>query len=299
MSSGRTSLVAPAVASVWIIWGSTYLAIEIGLETMPPFFMQGSRFVLASVAVLSWLKWRGVAWPTWRQTRNASVIGVMLLIGGLGLVTLSEDRGVDTGLVATIIAIQPMLMSLWGGLWRQWPRRWEWLGMVIGLGGVVILVADNGLSGSWGGVGLVFLASFNWSLGSAISRRIDMPAGAMTTGIEMAAAAVGYMIISVVRGENIDVPSLRSALAVLYLVSFGSIVAFSAFTFLIATVRPPLAMSYAYVNPLIAVVLGVLFADESVSANMAIALPVILVGVAIVTNASRPSKAPTSVGSDS
>jgi len=163
MSSGRSSLVVPAVASVWIIWGSTYLGIEIGLETLPPFFMQGSRFVLASVLVLAWLKWRGTPWPTWRQTRNASVIGDMLLIGGLGLV----------------------------------------------------------------------------------------------------------------------------ALAVLYLVTFGSIIAFTAFTYLIATVRPPLAMSHAYVNPLIAVVLGVLFADESVSSNMAVALPVILVGVAIVTNASR------------
>lgn len=156
-------MVVPAVASVWIIWGSTYLGIEIGLETLPPFFMQGSRFVLASVLVLAWLKWRGTPWPTWRQTRNASVIGDMLLIGGLGLV----------------------------------------------------------------------------------------------------------------------------ALAVLYLVTFGSIIAFTAFTYLIATVRPPLAMSHAYVNPLIAVVLGVLFADESVSSNMAVALPVILVGVAIVTNASR------------
>lgn len=163
MSSGRSSLVVPAVASVWIIWGSTYLGIEIGLETLPPFFMQGSRFVLASVLVLAWLKWRGTPWPTWRQTRNASVIGDMLLIGGLGLV----------------------------------------------------------------------------------------------------------------------------ALAVLYLVTFGSIIAFTAFTYLIATVRPPLAMSHAYVNPLIAVVLGVLLADESVSSNMAVALPVILVGVAIVTNASR------------
>jgi drug/metabolite transporter (DMT)-like permease len=114
-----------------------------------------------------------------------------------------------------------------------------------------------------------------------------MPTGVMTTGIEMAAAAAGYLLISFASGENIDVPSLRSSLAVLYLVTFGSIVAFTAFTYLIATVRPPLAMSYAYVNPLIAVVLGVLFADESVSANMAVALPVILVGVAIVTNASR------------
>lgn len=226
-------------------------------------------------------------WPSRRQARNAAGIGVLLLIGGLGLVTLAEDRGVDTGLVATIIAIQPMMMSLWGGLWRQWPIRPEWVGMFIGLGGVAILVSDDGLSGSWNGVSLVFVACVCWSFGSALSRRIDMPDGFMTTGIEMAAAAVGYMLLSVVRSEIIEVPSTRSALAVVYLVVFGSIVAFTAFTYLISTVSGPLAMSYAYVNPAIAVLLGVTLSNEELSANMAVALPVILIGVAMVTNASR------------
>ena len=117
--------VAPALAALWIIWGSTYLAIKIGLETLPPFFMQGCRFVVASSMILGWLARRGCPWPTRRQTANAALVGVLLLIGGLGMVTLAEDRGVDTGLVATIIAIQPMLMSLWGGLWRSWPRPLE------------------------------------------------------------------------------------------------------------------------------------------------------------------------------
>ena len=114
-----------------------------------------------------------------------------------------------------------------------------------------------------------------------------MPTGAATTGIEMAAAAVAFMALSLVRGEDIGAPSWRSGLAVAYLVVFGSVVAFSAFTYLIANVRGPLALSYAYVNPAIAVLLGMLFEDEKVSANMAVALPIILVGVAIVTNASR------------
>lgn len=283
----RDKSVVAALAAVYVIWGSTYLAIKIGLETMPPFFMQGTRFVIGSLAVLGYLKWRKVPWPTATQIRNASVVGLLLLIGGLGLVTLAEDRGVDTGLVATIIAIQPMLMSLWGGIWKTWPRRIEWLGMLIGLVGVAVLMSDKGLSGSWSGVSLVFIACVNWSFGSALSRRISMPDGPMTTGIEMAAAAVGYMLLSMVRSEEIDVPSLKSALGVAYLVVFGSIVAFSAFTYLIANVRGPLAMSYAYVNPAIAVLLGVLFSNESLSVNMAVALPIILVGVAIVTNASR------------
>ena len=287
VTPARDKTVIAALATVYVIWGSTYLAIKIGLETMPPFFMQGTRFVIASAAVLGFLKWRGVPWPTPAQIRNASIVGLLLLIGGLGMVTLAEKRGVDTGLVATIIAVQPMLMSLWGGIWKTWPRRVEWLGMVVGLVGVVVLMSDKGLSGSWSGVSLVFIACVNWSFGSALSRRISMPDGPMTTGIEMAAAAIGYMILSFVRSEDIGVPSLKSALGVAYLVVFGSIVAFSAFTYLIGNVRGPLAMSYAYVNPAIAVLLGVLFSNESLSANMAVALPIILVGVAIVTNAGR------------
>ena len=285
----REKSVVAALAIVYVIWGSTYLAIKIGLETMPPFFMQGTRFVIGSAAVLGFLRWRGVPWPNRIQVRNAAVVGLLLLIGGLGLVTLAEDRGVDTGLVATIIAIQPMLMSLWGGIWKSWPRRIEWLGMLIGLIGVAILMSDKGLSGSWSGVSLVFIACINWSFGSALSRRISMPDGPMTTGIEMAAAAVGYMLLSFLRSEDIAMPSLKSALGVAYLIVFGSIVAFSAFTYLIANVRGPLAMSYAYVNPAIAVLLGILFSNESLSVNMAVALPVILVGVAIVTNANRAS----------
>lgn len=276
-----------ALAAVWIIWGSTYLGIKIGLETMPPFFMQGSRFVLASVAMLAVLRVRGTPWPSRAQVRNACLIGVLLLVGGLGMVTVAEDRGVDTGLVATIIAIQPMLMSLWGGLWRTWPRRVEWIGMLVGLGGVVVLMSDDGLSGSWNGILLVFVACVSWSFGSALSRRIDMPQGFMATGIEMAAAAVVYMGLSAALTEDLGVPSARSALALSYLVVFGSIVAFTAFTYLISNVSGSLAMSYAYVNPAIAVLLGVLFSGESLSANMAVALPVILLGVAIVTNASR------------
>jgi len=279
--------VIAALAAVWVIWGSTYLGIKIGLETFPPFFMQGSRFVLASGIMLTVLRLRGVPWPSPRQIRHASLIGVLLLVGGLGLVTVAEDRGVDTGLVATIIAIQPMMMSLWGGLWRNWPRRIEWVGMLIGFGGVIILMSDGGLSGSWGGISLVFAACVNWSFGSALSRRIEMPQGFMATGIEMAAAAVVYMAMSVLMAEDVQAPSLRSSLALAYLVIFGSIVAFTAFTFLIGHVSGSLAMSYAYVNPAIAVVLGVWFSNEVLSANMAIALPVILVGVAIVTNASR------------
>jgi len=276
-----------SLAAVWVIWGSTYLAIKIGLETMPPFLMQGIRFTVASTVMLSVLKARKVAWPSRVQIRNASLIGVLLLIGGLGMVTVAEDRGVDSGLVATIIAIQPMLMSLWGGLWKTWPIRMQWVGMLIGMAGVLVLVSDNGLSGTWSGTSLVFVACLSWSFGSALSRRIDMPSGFMATAFEMAAAAIVYLMLTLITHEDIQMPSMRSSLAVVYLIFIGSIVAFTAFTYLISHVSGPLAMSYAYVNPAIAVLLGVVLSDEHVSTNMAIALPIILVGVAIVTNSSR------------
>ncbi len=281
----RPSAAIPAaVAAVWVIWGSTYLAIKIGLETIEPFFMQGARFVLAASILYAVVHRRGAALPTRRQTANGAAVGVLLLIGGLGMVTLAEDRGVSTGLVATLIAIQPMLMSLWGGLWGTWPRRAEWIGMVVGLLGVALLMSDSGLDGSWAGIGLVLIACLSWSFGSALSRRIEMPAGAMASVVEMAAAAVVYLLLGVVSGSELRMPSLRSGLALGYLVVFGSVVAFSAFTFLVANVRPTPAMSYAFVNPVIAVLLGTLFADEELSVNLIVALPLILVGVAIATN---------------
>jgi len=288
----RASPAVPlAVAAVWVIWGSTYLGIKIGLETMPPFFMQGCRFVLASTILFAVARRRGVPMPTRRQTRNASAIGLLLLIGGLGMVTLAEDRGVDTGLIATLIAIQPILMSLWGGLWGSWPGRKEWIGMGVGLLGVGVLMADGGLAGTTSGIALVLVACVCWSFGSALSRRIDMPAGAMASVCEMAAAAVAFMLLSLLRQEHVEMPSLRSGLALAYLVVFGSVIAFSAFTYLIGNVRPALAMSYAYVNPVIAVILGTLFNDEELSVNLLVALPIILAGVALVTTAARRATA--------
>jgi drug/metabolite transporter (DMT)-like permease len=280
----RPSLVVVlALGGVWIIWGSTYLAIRYGLETLDPFVMQAARFVIASIVLGAFATWRGAPWPTWRQARNASAIGVMLLIGGVGMVTIAEDRGLSSGVAATIIAIQPMLASVWGGFFGRWPRGAEWIGMTVGLLGVVVLSTSGSLDGTRSGFALVVVACVSWSLGSMISRQIEMPAGAMASVVEMAAAACGFIVLAVARGEEITRPSWRSGVAVLYLALLGSVIAFTCFVYLIANVRPSLAMSYAYVNPVIAVVLGALLYDEIVSANLMIALPLVVLGVAIVT----------------
>jgi drug/metabolite transporter (DMT)-like permease len=284
-------MVLLALGGVWVIWGSTYLAIRYGLETIDPFVMQATRFVIASVLLGAFARWRGAAWPTWRQTRNASVIGIMLLIGGVGMVTIAEDRGLSSGVAATIIAIQPMLASVWGGFFGRWPRGAEWVGMTIGLLGVVVLSTSGSLEGTRSGFALVIVACVSWSLGSMISRQLDMPPGAMASVVEMAAAACGFIALALIRGEDIARPSWRSGIAVLYLALLGSVIAFTCFVYLIANVRPSLAMSYAYVNPVIAVVLGALLYDEIVSANLLVALPLVVLGVAIVTRAQASATA--------
>jgi drug/metabolite transporter (DMT)-like permease len=287
----RRSLGLPvifALAAVWIIWGSTYLAIKIGLETIPPFAMQGFRFAIAGALLYTFLRVRGVASPTRRQWWAAARVGALLLIGGIGLVSVAEDWGIGTGLVATLIAIQPMMMSLANGVLGTWPHGREWTGMGIGLVGVLVLMGDSGLSGSLGGIGLVMIASVTWTAGSLISKRIDLPKGAMASAAEMLCAAPGFAVLAALKGEELHAPSLRSATALAYLVVVGSIIAFSAYLFLLGRVRPALAVSYAYVNPIIAVVLGAVFADEVISANMAVAMPLVLLGVVLVTFAARP-----------
>ena len=278
--------VVAALAAVWVIWGSTYLAIKIGLETVPPFAMQAIRFGIAGVLLYVALRMRGAPTPTRAQWWSAAQVGALLLIGGIGLVSVAEDWGVGTGLVATLIAVQPMMMSLAGGLLGTWPRRREWWGMGVGLAGVLVLVADTGLGGSIAGIALVLCSSIAWTAGSILTKRSDMPQGAMASAAEMVCAAPGFVVLALLKGETVQVPSARSAAAVAYLVIVGSIVAFSAYLYLLGRVRPALAVSYAYVNPIIAVILGVVVADEVLSVNMAIALPLVLIGVVVVTTAS-------------
>lgn len=278
-----------ALAAVWVIWGSTYLAIRIGLETIDPFILQSGRFLLATTLLCLVARRRGEPWPSRKAMRNAAIIGVMLLIGGVGMVTLAEDAGLDSGVAATLIGVQPILGSIWGGFFGRWPRRLEWIGMLVGLSGVIVLSASGSLSGTRAGIALVMFASINWSLGSVISRHITMPGGLMTTVFEMGAAAIGFIILSRFHGESLAVPSGRSLLAMLYLATLGSVVAFSAYMYLVATVRPSMAMSYAYVNPAIAVLLGALIADEAVTRNLLLALPLIILGVAIVTRSQTRS----------
>lgn len=290
MSPGKSAApsalaVALALASVYLVWGSTYLAIRVGLEGYPPFLMGSLRFLAASAVFYAFLRWRGHAAPTRAQWKNAAVMGLFMLVMGNGLVNFAEQT-VSSGLAAIAVASMPLWAALFGVMKRQHPSRGEWLGLAIGFVGVVWLNVGSEMRASLGGMLALLAAPIAWAWGSVWSRGRDLPAPFMSTAAQMLCGGVAMGVLGLALGERITrVPPLEATLAVGYLAAFGSIVAFSAYVWLLQNVRPALATSYAYVNPPIAVLLGALLLDEHFGVSAIGAMAVILAGVLIITRA--------------
>lgn len=271
-----------ALLAVYLIWGSTYLAIRIALEGFPPFLMAGVRFILAGGALFVFLRGRGTPTPSRRQWLGAAAIGGLLLLGGNGGVVFAEQT-VASGLTALGVATVALWSAVFAGLWGHWPRRLEWVGLVLGFGGVALLNLGGNLRASPAGSVALAVATVSWAFGSMWSRHLDLPSGLMAAAAEMLAGGAMLLLASAVVGESRPVlHSTRPLWALAYLVVFGSWLGFSAYVFLLRRVRPAVATSYAYVNPVIAVLLGVSFAGETIATNEWLAMPVILAGVALV-----------------
>jgi drug/metabolite transporter (DMT)-like permease len=282
-------LIGLSLLAVYFIWGSTYLAIRIALESFPPLLMTGFRFVLAGSIIFVFLRLRGTPMPTREQLRNAALVGVLLLAGGTGAVTFAE-KDVDSGLAATAVATVPLWAALFAGIWERFPNKREWLGIGIGLCGVVLLNLNDGLRGSPIGALLLFLAPLSWAFGSMWGRHIAMPSGLMATAIEMLGGGVVLLVLGALTQERIaPVITLESVLALAYLITFGALIAFSAYVYLLKHTRPTLATSYAYVNPVVAVGLAALAGDAPLTLNGVAAITIILVGVAVLTFARQTS----------
>lgn len=289
--SGATATPAPthhrltvplALLALYVVWGSTYLAIRFALESWPPFLLAALRFAFAGSLMYGWLRLRGVTPPTPRQWRNAAVTGALLLLLGNGLVCFAE-QSVPSGIAAVAVASMPLFAGLFEGLYGNWPSRHEVVGLVVGFAGVVVLNLGHGLSGAPMGALALLAAAAAWALGSAWSKRQDMPQGPMNTATQMLAGSAFLFIAAFASGEQVPAqPTLHATLAILYLAVFGSIIAFSAYLFLLKTVRPAVATSYAYVNPPVAVLFGVFLAGERVGGLDLLGMVVILAGVAIV-----------------
>ncbi|MDQ7994582.1 MAG: drug/metabolite exporter YedA [Luteibacter sp.] len=276
-------LVPLSLMSMYLIWGSTYLGIRYALVSYPPFLMAAIRFAIAGVLMFTVLRVRGVALPTPRQWRNAAIVGTLLLAGGNGLVCFAE-QSVSSGIAAVAVASMPLFAAVFGGLYREWPTRGETVGLLLGFIGVVVLNLGAGLSGSPIGAIALICAAMAWAFGSVWSKRQDMPAGPMNTAAQMLCASVSLAILAMLHGERFPAhPQLGATLALGYLIVFGSIIAFSAYLYVLKTVRPALATSYAYVNPPVAVLFGVAIAGEHVGTFDLAGMAIILVGVGIIT----------------
>jgi drug/metabolite transporter (DMT)-like permease len=277
--------VVVALLSLYLIWGSTYLGIRFALEGGYPALsvVSGARMLFAGLAMYAVLRWRGVPTPTRAQWRSLAVMGLLMMMLGNGCVVYAE-KTVSSGLAAIAIASMPLWMGLFGLIFGLRPSAREWLGIGVGFIGVIWLNAGSSLSAQPLGLVLLLIAPITWAFGSVWSRGRDLPPPFMTAAGQMICGGAMLVPLGLAMGERLpDAPTLLGTGALLYLAVFGSIIAFSAYVWLLNHVRPALASSYAYVNPPVAVLLGVWLADERVSAHDIGAMAVILAGVVIIT----------------
>ena len=272
-----------AFFALYVIWGSTYLVIRIGVEYWPPLLLAGIRFCTAGALMYAFLRWRGVPAPTRAQWGNAAMMGVFLLVLGNGMVNLAE-KTVSSGMTAVAVASAPLWMGIFAAMRGQKPNRMEWIGLGIGFLGVLWLNAGSSLTASPVGLVALLVASLAWSFGSIWSRGRDLPSPFMASAAQMLCGGVAMCIVGAAIGERFHgLPSAHALAAFAYLIVFGSIVGFSAYIWLLHHVRPALAGSYAYVNPAIAVALGAWLAHERFGAHELVAMGVILLGVVAIT----------------
>ena len=271
-----------ALLSVYFIWGSTYLAIRIALEGFPPFIMAAIRFLTTGIGLYIVLRIRGVPAPDRSQWKGAAIVGGLLLLGGNGGVVFAE-QWVASGLAALGVATVPLWTVLFAGIWKRWPAHLEWAGLLLGFTGIVLLNFEGDLRANPAGAIALIIAAVCWAFGSAWSRYLSLPAGLMASAVEMIAGGALLLAASFLTGEKMNgFPAWHSVGALFYLMIFGSLIGFSAYTYLLSKARPALATSYAYVNPVIAVGLGVILAGERITTVGITAMLIIIAGVVLV-----------------
>ena len=281
--------VAVALAILYVVWGSTYLAIRFAVEDLPPYLMLAVRFGVAGGLMYAFVRSRGGGAGTPRQWLGSAVTGVLLLVGGMGSVGLAQSFGAPSGLAAVMVATMPLWLTLFFALMGERTGRGDYVGMVIGLLGVLLLNLETGLRSNPLAAALLLVSPFSWALGSALSRKLPQAPGGMGSAVQMLAAGVVFVPLGLLRGERVvAVPSTGSLLALGYLITIGSLVGFSAYVYLLnQRVRPALLTSYAYVNPVVAVLLGMTFAGERLGAAGMAGMAVVVLSVLLVVRA-RP-----------
>ncbi|HTP01253.1 MAG TPA: EamA family transporter [Anaerolineales bacterium] len=289
-----------ALLAIYIVWGSTYLAIRFAVETIPPFLMAGMRFLISGLILYIWRRAAGDPMPTRRQWRSAVIVGLLLLLGGNGVVSWAEQH-VASGIAALIVASIPLWVTLIDAV-RPKGVKPDWkvmLGLLIGFGGIVLLVSQTEHAGSStemsvAGVAALLLAAFLWSLGSIYGRDADMPSSSLLgTGIEMLGGATGLFLAATFLGEwkQLDLSAIttRSMLGLAYLIVAGSLIGFTSYSWLLRNAPVSLVSTYAYVNPVVAIFLGAWLAGETINMPIIISALVIIASV-VVINTSKQAR---------
>jgi drug/metabolite transporter (DMT)-like permease len=276
-------LVLACLAATWLVWGSTYLAIRFALVGFAPFYLMATRFLIAGAFLMAWQLARGAAWPTAREWRNALLVGTLMLGGGMGGTAYAEQT-IASGLVVAVIAVIPILLVVINLAFKVYPRRNELVAVCVGLAGVIMLTQGAGIHGSPAGLLAVLLGTSGWALGSVLSqRKFTLAPGATGFASELLCGGAALLAMSALRGESWHWTIQPSAWAAwLYLVVFGTLIAFNAYMVLLARTSASLAASYSLVNPIVALLLGVTLGRESVSAWEWLSAGIVLVGVVIL-----------------
>ena len=286
-SKNQTFFIIAALFCTYFIWGSTYLAIRFGIESFPPFMMGGIRFTLAGIIMYVVMRCLGSPNPTKQEWIGATIVGILLPALGNGTVCYVQQT-VSSSVAALAIATAPIWMAIFSSFWGHKINAREWLGIAIGVVGIVLLNIGGSLHGDLTSALLLIFAAASWSFGSVWGKHLAMPKGLMGAGCQMLAGGVALMLVSAYAGESWpEVVSARSWGAILFLIVLGSLVAYSAYQYLLNTVRPLVASSNTFVNPVVAFAVGIWLANEEVTHNEYLALAVILVGVFLVLTAEN------------
>lgn len=284
---GQSWRVAGALLIVYVVWGTTYYALGVAMQTMPPVLMNGARFLTAGLAMLAIARWQGLAWPTAAQWRASALIGGLMAFAAMALVVLAQQAGIGSGLMATVVTTMPM----WLALWTRWGGErvpvTSWLGLVLGAAGAMLLALEGDFSTTLLGTLCAFGAPLAWSIGSYASRKLTLPAPAMASAAQWLLGGLMGTVAALLfepgaRTFQLAQVSAMSALAWLYLVVAGTMVTLNAYLWLLKNTSAALAGSYSFVNPVVALAVGVWLGGERLTGWVFVALPLIGAALALI-----------------
>ena len=260
-----------SLAAVYVIWSSTYLVMRIVVQELPPLLTASLRFSVAGVVMLAIARHRGSPWPTARQWLRAVPLGGLMFVGGNGFVSMAE-QSVSSGGAAVVCATMPLWVGVLGAFGGERPSLREWASLALGFIGVLVLMGGPSLAGRPEHIALVILSPICWATGSLLARRLPSPGALMGPATQMLSGGVLLFAIGAIKGERVPAHASTSAwLALAYLCVFGSLVAFTAYNWLLRNARAVVATSYAYVNPILAVLIAAALYAEPLGATTVVA----------------------------